>query len=197
MGRVWFAQRPGTAREVGVQRVRGYVLRRLSQTCASPMVRCMGGMVCVVAVRGLSLEGVCTPALGCRCRGLWGAGGACSVPSITRSALRRADMAVSRAPRLPDLILFISARAEPARAGSLKAPSITVGGDTGGCGRCAGGGAAGCKAFGRTPGKSTGYVERRRQGLETRAERRARRRASRGDLARCPGGRPYFISPRC
>lgn len=117
-----------------------------------------GGAACVVAVRGLSLECVCTPALGCRCRGL---GGGCSAPSITRSALSRADMAVSRAPRLPDLILFISARAEPARAGSLKAPSITGGGGTG---VGAGGGAAGCRVSGRTPGKSTGHVERRRQG---------------------------------
>lgn len=63
----------------------------------------------------------------------------CSVPSINQSALSRADMAVSRAPRLADLILFISARAEPARAGSLKAPSITGGGGTGGRGERGGG----------------------------------------------------------
>lgn len=107
--------------------------------CASLRVRrtegtvCVrrGEAVCVVVVRGLSLPSVCTraPASGCWCRGLRGG---CSAPSITLSALSWADMAVSRAPRLADLILFISARAEPARAGSLKAPSITGGGGTGG-----------------------------------------------------------------
>lgn len=100
------------------------------------------------------------PAPGCRCRGL---GRGCSAPSITRSALSRADMAVSRAPRLADLILFISARAEPARAGSLKAPSITGGGSARGGGD-ARRGTAGCEAAGLTPGKSTGQVGRWCQG---------------------------------
>lgn len=41
-----------------------------------------------------------------------------------------------------------------------------------------------------------------RRAQATRPGRRVRsaeprRRAPRGDLARCPGGRPYFISPRC
>lgn len=58
-------------------------------------------------------------------RGGWLWRGLCPVPSITRSAASKADITVSGAARLADLILFISAGAEPARAGPLKAPSIT------------------------------------------------------------------------
>lgn len=105
-------------------------------------------------------------------------------------------MAVSRAPRLADLILFISARAEPARAGSLKAPSITGEGGTGGGRGERDGGMRSRRADTRERhgDDKSGAGDR---ALETRAELSARSRAPRGDLARCPGGRPYFISPRC
>lgn len=59
--------------------------------------------------------------------GVWSVAGGCSAPSITRSTASKADIMVSGAARLADLILFISARAEPARAASLKAPSIMGG----------------------------------------------------------------------
>lgn len=81
----------------------------------------LGGALCVVCVNVC----VCTrsrapaPPSGAGFRGCGagtlgptacGAGvGGCSAPSITRSAASKADITVSRAARLADLILFISA----------------------------------------------------------------------------------------
>lgn len=110
-------------------------------------------------------------------------GGGCSVPSITRSALSRADMAVSRAPRLPDLILFISARAEPARAGSLKAPSITVGGSTGG------GDAGGVRGEGRRDAEPSGGHPGKAQGTSSTGDKAWRRVLNAG-----PAGGPHGVT---